>query len=73
MTTLDDIEEAWKGIERAKEHYRETLRAGLAADIPQVEISRRLGRTREMLRRDVMTDEQLAELKKADRERKQAK
>lgn len=73
MTTLDEIEDAWNDIARARERYRRTLRAGLDEGIPQVEISRRLGRTREMLRRDVMTDEQLAELKRADRERKQAK
>lgn len=73
MTTLDDIENAWNGIARARAHYRDTLKAGLAEGVQQVDISRRLGRTREMLRRDVMTDEQLAELKRADRERKQPK
>jgi hypothetical protein len=70
---LNAIVSAWEGIARAEEHYRVTLRAGIAADVTQVEVSRRLGRTREMLRRDVMTEEQLAELKKADRERKQTK
>lgn len=60
--SVDDVVEAFEGIEKARENYRATLRASLAEGIVgrQAEIARRLNRTREMLRRDAMTDEQRA-------------
>lgn len=76
MPDVDDVEAAFRAIDRAWETYRATLRAclaeGEAAGVAgrQAEISRRLGRTREMLRRDAMTDEQRETLRLAEAERK---
>jgi len=70
MTTLDDIAEAFEAIGRARAHYRDTLKAGLAAGVPQVDISDRLDRTRETLRRDAMNEEELAAHRAADRRRR---
>ena len=66
---MQDVIEAWNEISRAEERYRETLRAAIADGTPQVAISKALDRTREMLRRDAMTDEQREELRKAEAER----
>lgn len=76
MPSVDDVVKAHAAIERAWEHYRATLRACLAEGTAegisgrQAEISRRLGRTREMLRRDAMTDEQREALRITEAERK---
>lgn len=67
---MNDVVEAWAGIARAEEHYRETLRAAIASGASQTEISKALNRTREMLRRDVMTPQQREELRRADAEKK---
>jgi hypothetical protein len=78
MPSVDDVVAAWEGIEKAWEHYRETLRACIAEGTEegrsgrQAEISRRIDRTREMLRRDAMTPEQREALRIAEMERKRA-
>lgn len=79
MPSVDDVVAAYEGIEKAWEHYRTTLRECLAEGTAegvagrQAEISRRLSRTREMLRRDAMTDEQREALRIAEAERKRQK
>jgi hypothetical protein len=79
MPSVDEVVEAFEGIEKAWEHYRATLRACLAEGEAegiagrQAQISKRLNRTREMLRRDAMTDEQREELRKQEAERKRQK
>jgi hypothetical protein len=76
MPSVDDVVEAFNGIEKAWEHYRDTLRACLAEGTAegisgrQAEIARRLKRTREMLRRDAMTEEQREALRMTEAERK---
>ncbi|MFI1194144.1 hypothetical protein ACH4T9_12915 [Micromonospora sp. NPDC020750] len=69
MTNLQDVIDAWNDIARAEERYRETLRAAIADGVPQVAISKAIERTREMLRRDAMTDEQRKAFNKAEAER----
>lgn len=73
VTTLKDVVKAWNGIAEAEQRYRQTLRAAIADEVPQVEISRAINRTREMLRRDAMTDEERAEVRRADLARKKGK
>ena len=79
MPSVDDVVEAFEGIEKAWEHYRTTLRACLAEGEAegiagrQAQISKRLDRTREMLRRDAMTYEQREALRVAEAERKRQK
>jgi hypothetical protein len=79
MPSVDDVVDAFAGIEKAWEYYRNTLRECLAEGSAegvagrQAEISRRLNRTREMLRRDAMTDEQREALRLAEAERKRQK
>ena len=70
---MQDVIEAYEGISRAEEHYRETLRAALADGVTQTAISKALDRTREMIRQDAMTDEQRAELRRAAAERQRQK
>ena len=70
MTTLEEIVEAFNAIGAAQERYRETLRAGLAAGVQQVEVSTALKRTRETIRRDAMDEQELAAAREADRIRK---
>lgn len=78
MPSVDDVVEAFEGIEQAWENYRKTLREALAEGEAegvagrQARISERLGRTREMLRRDAMTEEQREQLRIAEAERKRA-
>lgn len=69
VTNLQDVINAYDEIKRAEERYRETVRAALSDGVPQVAIAKALDRTREMIRRDAMTDEQRAELKAAEGER----
>jgi hypothetical protein len=79
MPSVDEVVEAFEGIEKAWERYRATLRACLAEGEAegiagrQAQISKRLNRTREMLRRDAMTDEQREELRRQEAERKRQK
>lgn len=76
MPDVDDVVEAFNAIEAAWERYRATLRACLAEGAAegiagrQAEISRRLDRTREMLRRDAMTKEQREALRATEADRK---
>lgn len=78
MPSVDDVVEAFQEIEKSWERYRATLRAALAEGEAegiagrQAKIAKRLDRTREMLRRDAMTDEQRAELRAVEAERKRA-
>lgn len=78
MPSVDDVVHAFEKIDKVWEEYRATLRACLAEGEAegtmgrQAEISRRLGRTREMLRRDAMTDEQREVLRQVEAERKRA-
>jgi hypothetical protein len=71
VSKLNEIIDAWNAIDEAERHYREILRKYLASgDVQQVDVARELGRTREMIRRDAMTEEQREEIRKADAERK---
>lgn len=71
MSKLNEIIEAWNAIDAAERHYRETLRTYLASgEVQQVDVARELGRTREMIRRDAMTEDQREEIRRADAERK---
>jgi hypothetical protein len=73
MATLEDVVRAFHAIGDAEERYRETLRQAIRDGVPQVDISRELKRTREMLRRDAMTDDEREALRRADAERKRAR
>lgn len=79
MPSVDDVVNAWNAIEKAQEHYRRTLRACVEEGEAegksgrQAEISRRIGRTRETLRQDAMTDEERAQLRKAEADRRRAR
>lgn len=79
---MKDVIDAWRArcaavdsIRATEDHYRETLRAAISDGVPQVDISKALDRTREMIRRDAMTDEERSELKRraAERERERRK
>lgn len=71
MRPLEEIEQAFHAIEAAEQHYRHVLRKHLAAGaVRQVDVAKRLDRTREMIRRDAMTEEQRDELRRADVERR---
>lgn len=79
MPTVDDVVSAYSQIEKAWEQYRATLRDCLAEGEQdgvmgrQAEISRRLGRTRETIRQDAMTDEQREELRRVEAARRRVK
>ena len=66
---MQDVIEAWDAIGQAEERYRETVRAAIAGGVPQVRIAEAIGRTREMIRRDAMSDEQREALKRAEADR----
>lgn len=71
MPTEDEIVEAYEEIGRAKERYRRLLRAGIDHDkVNQTAIGKRIGKTREKIRQDAMTDEELAALRATERDRK---
>jgi hypothetical protein len=70
MTDLKQVIKAHEAITAAEERYREKLRAALDAGVPQIEISKALGVTREKVRQDAMTDEERERLRRADAERK---
>lgn len=73
MSTLQDVIKAFNAINAAEQYYREVLREALSSGVQQVEIAKALDRTREMIRRDAMTDEQRATLRRADLERRRAR
>ena len=66
---MQDVIEAFNAIEAARERYRETVRAAISDGVTQTQIAKALDRTREMIRRDAMTDEQREVLRKAETER----
>lgn len=66
---MQDVIDAYRAITAAEERYRETVRAAIADGVPQVKIAKALDRTREMIRRDAMTDEQRAELRRIEADR----
>ncbi len=76
MATEDEVVAAFEDIERAWENYRKNLRSYIAEGVTegssgrQAAVSKRLGRTREMLRRDAMTEDQREALRQAEAERK---
>lgn len=76
MATEDEVVAAFEDIERTWEKYRQTLRSYIAEGVTegasgrQASLAKRLNRTREMLRRDAMTDEQREALRLAEAERK---
>lgn len=71
VSTLNEIVKAFNAIDEAERRYRALLREALAAGkVQQVEVSKALNRTREMIRRDAMTDEQREALRRADAERR---
>jgi hypothetical protein len=78
MATEDEVVEAFEAIEKAWENYRTKLRSHLADGVAegasgrQARLSKRLDRTREMLRRDAMTDEQREALRRIEAERKRS-
>lgn len=67
---MQDVIEAYNAIGEAEKNYRNLVREALKSGVQQVEIATALKRTREMIRRDAMTDEQRAELRRAEAERK---
>ncbi|MBM0240513.1 hypothetical protein JNW88_31725 [Micromonospora sp. ATA32] len=76
MTNLQDVIAAWNQAEQAREEakraedrYREVVRAAIADGVRQTEIAKALDRTREMIRRDAMPDEQREALKATRRRR----
>lgn len=66
---MKDVIDAWNAIGQAEERYRETVRAAIADGVPQVRIAESIGRTREMIRRDAMTDEARETLKRSEADR----
>lgn len=73
VTTIDEIVDAYRGIEAAERHYRELLRAGIAEKINQTELARRLDRSREKIRQDAMSDEDRDQIRAANRSAKAAR
>ncbi|MGS2615149.1 hypothetical protein ACVCAH_11580 [Micromonospora sp. LZ34] len=74
MKELNEIVQAFHAIDAAERHYREVLRKHLTAGtVQQVDVVKALNRTREMIRRDAMTEEERAEMRRADAERKRAR
>jgi len=80
VTTLQDViaarqtaAELKEQHRQAEERYRETVRAALADGVAQADIARALGLTREMIRRDAMTDEQREQFRRTQAERGRAR
>jgi hypothetical protein len=69
VTNLQDVIEAWNGIEEAWERYRETVRAAMSDGVTQTSIATAIDRTRESIRRDAMPTEQRQALEASERER----
>lgn len=69
VTELQDVIDAWQAIAAAELRYRETVRSAIADGVPQVAISKAIDRTREMIRRDAMPEEERERLRLADIER----
>ncbi|MEU8334740.1 hypothetical protein [Micromonospora tulbaghiae] len=74
MKELEEIVKAFRAIDAAERHYRTVLRKHLKAGrVQQVDVANALKRTREMIRRDAMTEEERDRIRQADAERKRAK
>lgn len=69
VTDLNDVIEAWNGIERAQARYRATVRAAIADGTKQAEIAKALDRTREAIRRDAMPEKDRQAFLAAEAER----
>lgn len=69
VTTLQDVIDAYNAIETAWENYRAAVRRAIAAGVRQSDIARHLNRTREMIRRDAMPEDQRKALAEAEKER----
>lgn len=71
---LEEIIRAFEAIDAAESHYRNVLRRHLASGtVRQVDVAKRLDRTREMVRRDAMDEEQRAEMRRLDAQRKRSR
>lgn len=71
---LEEIVQAFRAIDAAERHYRTVLRKHLKARaVQQVDVATALKRTREMIRRDAMTEEERDRLRQADAGRKRVK
>lgn len=73
VSNLDDVIEAYNAISEAELRYRAVLRDALSSGVQQVAISKALNRTREMIRRDAMTEEQRDQMRRADAARKRGR
>lgn len=67
INAWSDAEQARAEAKRAEDRYRELVRAALTDGVKQTEIAKALDRTREMVRRDAMSDEEREALKAARR------
>ncbi|MEV1013848.1 GIY-YIG nuclease family protein [Micromonospora sp. NPDC049801] len=66
---LAEVVEAFDTIRQRERDYRTALRRALANGVQQRAIAEALGRTREMIRRDAMTEEQRDQLRRAEASR----
>lgn len=70
MTTIKEVVAAYRRIDEAEERYRAALRRALEQGTTQAELAQALGRSREKLRQDVMSEEDRDRIRQADAERK---
>lgn len=74
VTTINDVEQAYRAIGEAEHAYRDTVRKALAEKATtQADLVRRLGRSREMLRQDAMTEDERAAIRAAELDRQRAR
>jgi hypothetical protein len=69
VTTLQEMIDAYNAIETAWENYRAAVRKAIASGVRQSDIARQIKRTREMIRRDAMPEDQRKALAEAEKER----
>lgn len=73
MKELNEIVDAFHAIDAAERHYRQVLRKHLKSrTVQQVDVAKALNRTREMIRRDAMSEEERAELRRVEADRRRA-
>lgn len=70
MATIKEVVAAYRRIGQAEERYRSVLRGALEQGITQAELAQALGRSREKLRQDAMTEEDRDRIRQANTERK---
>jgi len=70
MATVGEVVAAYRRIGEAEERYRAVLRRALESGATQAELAQALGRSREKLRQDAMTAEDLARIQQANTDRK---